>query len=276
MMSSAAWESLQPRMKELADSLPSALTIVGRNTKQVFSPPATAPLFSTRHWSGIIEHDIEDQVVVVWAGTPIKELQRELQRHGQMLPLPETGHGLIDGVPGTVGGLIASNLPHGHSAACRSPKDWLLGIALVRADGAIARAGSKAVKSVAGYDIHRFMAGARGTLGLIAAAAFRVFPTRGMPLCTSEALIPWNGEAAWIQRVSRSDYEVARASASQLYAADAPSCTLWHADRPFRFGNDWVISPGGDISPAPAPPALAARAREVLDPQRRFNPHIEP
>lgn len=276
MMSPAAWEASVPRLHELASALPGQLAIVGANTKQSFNPPATVPLFSTRHWSGIIEHDVEDQVVVTWAGTPLRELQALLRDQGQCLALPQTGHALIDGIPGTVGGLVAANLPHGLSSQTRSAKDWTLGIALVRADGTIARAGSKAVKSVAGYDIHRFMAGARGALGLIAAVAFRVHPVRGLPATRAEALKPWSGERVWIQRVARTDYDVARASATDLFAADPDSATLWHASSPFRFAGDWVIGPRGEISPQSSPPELAAQARTVLDPHRRFNPHIEP
>jgi glycolate oxidase FAD binding subunit len=276
MMSAPAWQAAQPRLEELVASLPAQLSIVGRNSKHIFNPPIAAPLFSTRHWSGIIEHDVEDQVVVVWAGTPLRELQDQLRVFGQCLALPQTGHALIDGVPGTVGGLIAANLPHGLSSQTRSPKDWTLGITLIRADGGIARAGTKAVKSVAGYDIHRFMAGARGTLGLIAVAAFRLHPLRGLPVTRAEALQPWNGEPVWIQRVAPGDYDVARATAIQLFAADPDSSTLWHAVAPFRFTNDWVLGPAGEISPQSAPPELAAQARVILDPHRRFNPHIEP
>ena len=57
-----------------------------------------------------------------------------------------------------------------------APRDLLIGITLVRADGTVARAGGKVVKNVAGYDIGKLLAGSYGTLGLITEATFRLHP----------------------------------------------------------------------------------------------------
>jgi glycolate oxidase FAD binding subunit len=57
-----------------------------------------------------------------------------------------------------------------------APRDLLIGITVVRADGTIAKAGGKVVKNVAGYDLGKLFAGSAGTLGLIAEAIFRLHP----------------------------------------------------------------------------------------------------
>jgi glycolate oxidase FAD binding subunit len=57
-----------------------------------------------------------------------------------------------------------------------APRDLLIGITMVRADGTVARAGGKVVKNVAGYDIGKLLAGSYGTLGLITEATFRLHP----------------------------------------------------------------------------------------------------
>jgi glycolate oxidase FAD binding subunit len=45
---------------------------------------------------------------------------------------------------------------------------------IVLADGTIARSGGKVVKNVAGYDLHKLMTGAFGTLGIITEITFRL------------------------------------------------------------------------------------------------------
>ena len=57
-----------------------------------------------------------------------------------------------------------------------SPRDLLIGITIVRADGVVAHSGGKVVKNVAGYDLGKLFSGSQGTLGLITEATFRLHP----------------------------------------------------------------------------------------------------
>ncbi len=57
-----------------------------------------------------------------------------------------------------------------------APRDLVLGVTLVLADGTIANAGGKVVKNVAGYDLSRLVCGSRGRLALIVRASFRLHP----------------------------------------------------------------------------------------------------
>ncbi len=57
-----------------------------------------------------------------------------------------------------------------------SPRDLLIGITVIRADGVVAHAGGKVVKNVAGYDLAKLFTGSLGTLGLIVEVAFRLHP----------------------------------------------------------------------------------------------------
>jgi glycolate oxidase FAD binding subunit len=76
----------------------------------------------------------------------------------------------------TAGGLIAANLsgPMRHSQG--TPRDLLIGIKAVQADGTIVKGGGKVVKNVAGYDLPRLYCGSFGTLGVIVEACFKVRP----------------------------------------------------------------------------------------------------
>jgi glycolate oxidase FAD binding subunit len=55
-----------------------------------------------------------------------------------------------------------------------SLRDLVIGMTLVLADGTIAHTGGKVVKNVAGYDLHKLMIGAFGTLAVITEITFRL------------------------------------------------------------------------------------------------------
>jgi glycolate oxidase FAD binding subunit len=76
----------------------------------------------------------------------------------------------------TAGGIVASGLAGPRRLRYGSPRDLLIGITIVRADGTVAHSGGKVVKNVAGYDLGKLFAGSWGTLGLIAEVTFRLHP----------------------------------------------------------------------------------------------------
>src|SRR5262249_41207894 len=59
-------------------------------------------------------------------------------------------------------------------------RDQIIGIRFALADGTIAKGGGKVVKNVAGYDLAKLFCGALGTLGVVVAASFRLYP---LPSC---------------------------------------------------------------------------------------------
>lgn len=246
--------------------------IEGTGTKRGLGS-AEGETLSLARLSGVIEFNAADQVVVVRVGTPIAELQQALaeEKHCLPLPLPEVGF-WPSGAPGTVGGLVASRLPHALEAQTGGVRDWLLGLTLVRADGTLVDLPCRAVKSVAGYNVARLMCGARGTLGVLVAAYFRTFPLRALPEPALEVRDDVSGEEPlWIQRVARTDFDRVKAE-SLWFAADSASCTLWGRGEPVRVPGDWLIADGG-WQPKPGPEAeLMKRMKQMLDPERKLNP----
>jgi glycolate oxidase FAD binding subunit len=117
----------------------------------------------------ILEHEAGDLTCTVESGVRLSALQRALAETGQRLSLDPPGDP-------TVGALLAENvsgpLRHGFGA----PRDLVLGVTLVLADGTVASAGGKVVKNVAGYDLARLVCGSQGRLALIARASFRLHP----------------------------------------------------------------------------------------------------
>ena len=124
----------------------------------------------TGQLNAVLEHSAGDQVVRAQAGVPVAALARVLAEAGQRLAVDPADSG------GTVGGLLATGVAGPLRLRYGTPRDLLIGVTMIRADGAVARAGGKVVKNVAGYDTGKLLAGSYGTLGLITDATFRVHP----------------------------------------------------------------------------------------------------
>ncbi len=119
----------------------------------------------------VIEHSPEDMVVSVEAGITLEVLQDHLAKSRQVLPLDpfnSPGH--------TIGGLLATGLSGPLRLRYGSPRDYLIGIRVALPDGRLASAGGRVVKNVSGYDLMKLHFGAMGSLGVIVAASFKVFP----------------------------------------------------------------------------------------------------
>ena len=119
----------------------------------------------------VLEHSQADMVVSVEAGITLEALQAELAKAGQFLPLDpfnSPGH--------TIGGLLATGWTGPLRQRFGSARDFLIGIRVALPDGHLATAGGRVVKNVSGYDLMKLHHGAMGSLGVIVAASFKVFP----------------------------------------------------------------------------------------------------
>jgi glycolate oxidase FAD binding subunit len=117
----------------------------------------------------ILEHEAGDLTCTVESGVRLSVLQRALGEHGQRLSLDPP-------CDPTIGALLAENLSGPLRHRYGAPRDLVLGVTVVLADGTIANAGGKVVKNVAGYDLARLVCGSRGRLALIARVSFRLHP----------------------------------------------------------------------------------------------------
>jgi glycolate oxidase FAD binding subunit len=124
---------------------------------------------TTEGLSRILEHEAGDLTCTVESGLRLSSLNAELARHGQRLSLDPPGDP-------TIGAVVAENVSGPLRHRFGAPRDLILGVTLVLADGTIANAGGKVVKNVAGYDLARLVCGSRGRLALIARASFRLHP----------------------------------------------------------------------------------------------------
>jgi glycolate oxidase FAD binding subunit len=191
-------------------------------------PPRRCDLvLETRLLNRVLEHAAGDLVVRVQAGLPLPELSAVLATAGQRLaldpPLPEQADGrdgAAEALTGTVGGMLATGVAGPLRLRYGAPRDLVIGITVVLADGTVARSGGKVVKNVAGYDLGKLFAGSYGTLGLIAEATFRLHP---LPAASAFVTLDCPDAAA-------AQAALAAAVASPL----APSAA--EIDRPSRSG----------------------------------------
>ena len=168
----AGAEALARRLKEAAGDGQAVIPVGGRRALGLGDPPERFDLaLDTTGLDRIIEHSVPDMVVTVEAGVSLERLNEELGRSGQYLPLDPYG------APGhTVGGAIAAALSGPLRLRYGMARDYLIGLRVALPDGRLAASGGRVVKNVSGYDMNKLHHGALGSLGVIVAASFKLFP----------------------------------------------------------------------------------------------------
>ncbi len=134
----------------------------------------------------VIEHVSDDLVARVKAGTTLAHLSAEISKEGQRFPVDEVVAG------STVGGVVATGLSGPGRYMYGTVRDLVLGATVVRADGVVARVGSKVVKNVAGYDLAKLLTGSYGTLGILSELTLKLRP---LPAAQCFLVAPFPGPA---------------------------------------------------------------------------------
>jgi glycolate oxidase FAD binding subunit len=142
----------------------------GCGTKQSWGSPIRPSLIlNTHRLNAVREHTWQDMTCIVQAGCVWSGMQASLAEHGQFVALDPLWPDRA-----TIGGIAATNDSGSLRLRYGSLRDLIIGMTIVLADGTIARSGGKVVKNVAGYDLHKLMTGAFGTLGVITEVTFRL------------------------------------------------------------------------------------------------------
>jgi len=145
----------------------------------------------------VLEHEAGDLTCTVEAGVRLSTLRATLAPAGQRLSLDPPGDP-------TVGACLAANLSGPLRHRFGAPRDLVLGVTLVLADGTIASAGGKVVKNVAGYDLGKLVCGSHGTLALIARVSLRLHP---VPSAASTLVVETEDAAATVRALLRSQLQ---------------------------------------------------------------------
>ncbi len=149
------------------------IAIRGAGTKSDWGAPSAGAdtVLSTLALNRVVAHRHGDLTATVEAGARLDDVNRELAKHGQWIPLDSAWSDRA-----TIGGIVATNDAGPRRHRYGAPRDLIIGVEIVRADGVRAKAGGIVVKNVAGYDVARLMTGSFGSLGLIASATFKLYP----------------------------------------------------------------------------------------------------
>jgi glycolate oxidase FAD binding subunit len=128
-------------------------------------------LISTSRLNAVVAHRHGDLTATIQSGATLASVNKALGQHRQWIPLDPPGSDRA-----TIGGLVATNDSGPRRHRYGAPRDLIIGIDFARADGRLAKGGGIVVKNVAGYDLPRLMTGSFGSLAVIVAATFKLYP----------------------------------------------------------------------------------------------------
>ncbi len=156
------------------------LEIIGQGSKQALGRSMqVAHTLDLSRLTGITLYEPEELVISARAGTPIAEIEAELEKNSQEFQFEPMDYGpLLGGEPdkGTIGGVLATNLSGPRRIKSGSARDHILGINAVSGRGEAFKSGGRVMKNVTGYDLSKGMAGSWGTLAAITDVSFKVLP----------------------------------------------------------------------------------------------------
>jgi len=120
--------------------------------------------------NAMFQHTPEDMTVTVGAGVTLADLQAELARARQWLPLDPPDPGL------TLREILDRNESGPRRFGYGTVRDYVIGLKVRLADGRMVKSGGQVVKNVAGYDLQKLFIGSGGTLAVPVEVTFKLRP----------------------------------------------------------------------------------------------------
>ncbi|WP_233033070.1 FAD-binding oxidoreductase [Helicobacter kayseriensis] len=124
-----------------------------------------------KHFSSILEIDLENLCVRVQPGVINARLNQELKSYGLFFP-PDPASQAFS----TVGGNIAENAGGMNALRYGVSKNHILSMRVVLGSGEMMQIGHRTYKDVAGYDLLGLMCGSEGTLGIMTELTLKLSP----------------------------------------------------------------------------------------------------
>jgi FAD/FMN-containing dehydrogenase len=149
-----------------------AITPQGGNTGLVGGQiPQGEVLLSTERLRAIREVDLDDEVLVAEAGATLAAVHEAAGGIGRRFPL-----GLASEGTATVGGFVSTNAGGTQVLRYGMARSLVLGLEAVLPNGEVWNGLKRLRKDNTGYDLKQLLIGAEGTLGVVTAAALKLFP----------------------------------------------------------------------------------------------------
>lgn len=130
-----------------------------------------AIILSTARLNRIREIDPAGNTITVEAGAILQTVQEAADAHGRLFPLSLGSQGSCQ-----IGGNLSTNAGGTGALAHGVARDLCLGLEVVLPTGEILDDLNKLKKDNTGYNLRNLFIGAEGTLGVITAAALKLFP----------------------------------------------------------------------------------------------------
>ena len=128
-------------------------------------------MLSLERMRRIIDYSPPDLTATVEAGLTLSDFNAVTLRERQWLPLDPPGCRSA-----SLGAIAACNSSGALRLGFGVPRDYVIGLKLVHADGTESKSGGKVAKNVAGYDMNKLYVGSYGTLAIIAELTFKLRP----------------------------------------------------------------------------------------------------
>jgi FAD/FMN-containing dehydrogenase len=113
----------------------------------------------------------EDDLLIAEAGVVLKRVQQAANEAACLFPLSLAAEGSC-----TIGGNVSTNAGGVNVLRYGMMRDLVLGLEVVLADGRVLDMSRGLKKDNTGYDLKQLFIGAEGTLGIVTAAALKLFP----------------------------------------------------------------------------------------------------
>ncbi len=162
-------------------------------------PDGPAPmLLSLARMARIRGVHADENALVAEAGATLAEVQGAAEAEGRLFPLSYASEGTA-----RIGGALAVNSGGLNVLRYGTARDLCLGIEAVLPDGQVLHGLKRLRKDNTGYDLRNLLIGSEGTLGVITAAALRLYP-RPARRATAFLAVPGPAEAlALLARAGR-------------------------------------------------------------------------
>jgi FAD/FMN-containing dehydrogenase len=154
-------------------------------------------VLSLQRMNRVREIDASANVMIVEAGVTLANAQAAALSADRLFPLSLASEGTC-----TIGGNLSTNAGGVAVIAYGNARDLALGLEVVLADGRVVNGLSKLRKDNTGYDLKNLFIGAEGTLGIITAAALKLFPNP-RSIATAFVGLPDPGKALQLLTIAR-------------------------------------------------------------------------